>query len=126
MNQAFSANRVEQISALDGVRAAAGGLTLVSIHIEGTVPSQTTQPQFRVQGPRNIDTNAISISGVDQRYAQLGAVTSGQLSRGRYFSASSTKREAILNLSYARRKGQSIEQVERWLTPNLAYEPARC
>jgi ABC-type antimicrobial peptide transport system permease subunit len=103
--QAFSANRVKQISALDGVRAAAGGLTLVSIHIEGTVPSQTTQPQFRAQGPRNIDTNAISISGVDQRYPQLGAVTSGQLSRGRYFSASSTKREAILNLSYARRKG---------------------
>ncbi len=27
---------------------------------------------------------------------------------------------------YARRKGQSIEQVERWLTPNLSYEPARC
>ena len=23
-------------------------------------------------------------------------------------------------------KGQSIEQVERWLTSNLAYEPARC
>ncbi len=103
--QAFSASRVKQIAALDGVEAAAGGLTLTSIHIEGTVPSQTTQPQFRVQGPRDIDANAISISGVDQRYPQLGAVTSGQLSRGRYFSASSTKREVILNLSYARRKG---------------------
>ena len=26
---------------------------------------------------------------------------------------------------YARRKGQSVPQVERWLTSNLAYEPAR-
>jgi len=25
--------------------------------------------------------------------------------------------------AYARRKGQSIEQVERWLTSQLAYEP---
>jgi hypothetical protein len=28
--------------------------------------------------------------------------------------------------AYAKRKGQSIDEVERWLTPNLAYEPARC
>ncbi|HEX4347712.1 MAG TPA: methionine synthase [Vicinamibacterales bacterium] len=28
--------------------------------------------------------------------------------------------------AYARRKGQSIESVERWLTSSLAYEPARC
>jgi 5-methyltetrahydrofolate--homocysteine methyltransferase len=27
--------------------------------------------------------------------------------------------------SYARRKGQSLEQAERWLTSNLAYEPVR-
>jgi 5-methyltetrahydrofolate--homocysteine methyltransferase len=25
--------------------------------------------------------------------------------------------------SYARRKGQSVEEAERWLTPNLAYDP---
>ena len=30
----------------------------------------------------------------------------------------------IRSPSYARRKGQSIEEVERWLTPTLAYEPA--
>jgi 5-methyltetrahydrofolate--homocysteine methyltransferase len=28
--------------------------------------------------------------------------------------------------SYARRKGQPVEEVERWLAPQLAYEPARC
>jgi 5-methyltetrahydrofolate--homocysteine methyltransferase len=24
---------------------------------------------------------------------------------------------------YARRKGLSVDEVERWLSPNLAYEP---
>jgi 5-methyltetrahydrofolate--homocysteine methyltransferase len=28
--------------------------------------------------------------------------------------------------SYARRKGRRLEELERWLSPNLAYEPARC
>jgi len=26
---------------------------------------------------------------------------------------------------YARRKGLPVEEVERWLAPNLGYEPAR-
>ena len=26
--------------------------------------------------------------------------------------------------SYAKRKGMSVEDVERWLSPNLAYDPA--
>jgi 5-methyltetrahydrofolate--homocysteine methyltransferase len=42
----------------------------------------------------------------------------------RYFTVGRLGEDQIAN--YARRKGQSIEQVERWLTPNLAYEPARC
>jgi 5-methyltetrahydrofolate--homocysteine methyltransferase len=42
----------------------------------------------------------------------------------RYFSVGRIGEDQIL--SYARRKGQSIEEVERWLGSNLAYEPARC
>jgi 5-methyltetrahydrofolate--homocysteine methyltransferase len=42
----------------------------------------------------------------------------------RYFTVGRVGEDQIA--AYARRKGQSIEQVERWLTPNLAYEPARC
>ena len=100
--QTFKASRVRQIASLAGVRAAAGGLTLTSIHLSGKIP---TQPQFGAGPPQNINADALSVSGVDQRYPQLGAVTSGQLARGRYFSASSTKLEAILNLSYARKHG---------------------
>jgi 5-methyltetrahydrofolate--homocysteine methyltransferase len=44
--------------------------------------------------------------------------------RARYFTVGRIGEDQIA--SYARRKGESIEQVERWLTPNLAYEPARC
>jgi 5-methyltetrahydrofolate--homocysteine methyltransferase len=44
--------------------------------------------------------------------------------QARYFTVGRLGEDQIA--SYAKRKGQSIEQVERWLTPNLAYEPARC
>jgi len=42
----------------------------------------------------------------------------------RYFTVGRLGADQIA--SYSRRKGQSIDQVERWLTPNLSYEPARC
>jgi 5-methyltetrahydrofolate--homocysteine methyltransferase len=44
--------------------------------------------------------------------------------RARYFTVGRIGEDQIAN--YAKRKGQSIEAVERWLSPNLAYEPARC
>jgi ABC-type antimicrobial peptide transport system permease subunit len=109
----FSANRVKRINSMSGVKSAAGGLTLSAVHIEGTVPEQSERPQLGPPGgggqgggpPRNIDVDAVTVNGVDQTHPALGAVTSGQLARGRYFSRSSSRREAILNISYARRKG---------------------
>ena len=44
--------------------------------------------------------------------------------KARYFSVGRIGEDQIV--SYARRKGQSVDQVERWLGSNLAYEPARC
>ena len=44
--------------------------------------------------------------------------------QARYFTVGRLGEDQIA--SYARRKGQSIDEVERWLTPNLSYEPARC
>jgi 5-methyltetrahydrofolate--homocysteine methyltransferase len=44
--------------------------------------------------------------------------------KARYFTVGRLGEDQIAN--YARRKGQSIDQVEHWLTPNLSYEPARC
>jgi 5-methyltetrahydrofolate--homocysteine methyltransferase len=44
--------------------------------------------------------------------------------QARYFTVGRIGEDQVA--SYAKRKGQSIEQVERWLTPNLSYERARC
>lgn len=44
--------------------------------------------------------------------------------QARYFSVGRIGEDQMA--SYAKRKGMSIEEVERWLGPNLAYEPARC
>jgi 5-methyltetrahydrofolate--homocysteine methyltransferase len=43
--------------------------------------------------------------------------------KARYFTVGRLGDDQVT--AYARRKGQSVEQVERWLSPNLAYEPAR-
>ena len=58
-------------------------------------------------------TPAASVSGL--YFAHLQA---------RYFTVGRVGEDQVA--SYARRKGQSIEEVERWLGSALAYEPARC
>src|SRR4029078_5171108 len=57
-------------------------------------------------------TPAASVSGLyfvhpEARYFTVGRIGDDQVA------------------AYARRKGESVEQGERWLTPPLAYEPAR-
>jgi 5-methyltetrahydrofolate--homocysteine methyltransferase len=44
--------------------------------------------------------------------------------RARYFTVGRLGEDQIA--TYARRKGESTEEVERWLGANLAYEPTRC
>ena len=108
------ATDVVKISKIDGVESAAGGLTLNSLHIEGTVPEQQQQPgQFGGPGsggggpPRNINATSLSVSGVDQAQKALGAVTPGEIVKGHYFG-SGAARQAILNESYASSNGLSV------------------
>jgi putative ABC transport system permease protein len=111
----FPATEVSTISKKSNVKSAAGGLTLSSVHVSGTVPQNTGGggPGFGSgggqpgQGPRSINVTSVSVDGVDQTHPGLGAITSGQISSGRYFS-SGTKREAIVNVSYAERKGLKV------------------
>ncbi len=58
-------------------------------------------------------TPAASVSGLYFAHPQA-----------RYFTVGRLGEDQIAG--YAKRKGESIDRVERWLTPNLAYEPARC
>jgi 5-methyltetrahydrofolate--homocysteine methyltransferase len=39
----------------------------------------------------------------------------------RYLAVGRIDRDQVLD--YARRKGMTLEEVERWLGPNLGYEP---
>lgn len=41
--------------------------------------------------------------------------------QARYFAVDRVTRDQVED--YARRKGRSLREVERWLTPNLAYDP---
>jgi ABC-type antimicrobial peptide transport system permease subunit len=112
----FPATEVAKIGRIDGVSAAAGGLSLNSIHIEGTVPEETAgsgdfnaplQPGAGAGPPENINASNLSVTGVDQRNKELGAITPGQIAVGRYFR-STDAREAILNESYASRQNLAV------------------
>jgi ABC-type antimicrobial peptide transport system permease subunit len=112
----FPASEVAKVARLSGVQEAAGSLTLTALHAEGTVPKQTqrAQGQFAgppqggtTAGPRSIDVDARTVTGVDVEHEALAPVTPGQITSGRWFSASA-KREAILNVGYARRKKISV------------------
>ena len=115
----FPATQLAKIKSIDGVETAAGGLTLNSIHIEGTVPEETDQPsgpqsfqndqggpQVQV-GPRSVDATSLSVTGVDQTVKELGAITPGQVTSGRYFTSGDSQ-EAILNESYAARENLGL------------------
>jgi ABC-type antimicrobial peptide transport system permease subunit len=111
----FPASEVQKIAGISGVESAAGGLTLTELKASGTVPESAPQGGGRFvgpgggnfSGPRTINVNPLTITGVDQAHKDLGALTAGQVSKGRYFSAGS-KREAILNVSYAQRKNLGL------------------
>ena len=74
-----------------------------------------------------LDARAIGIDLTEHAAMTPAASVSGLYfahPEARYFTVGRIGEDQIA--SYARRKGQSIEAIERWLTPNLAYEPARC
>jgi ABC-type antimicrobial peptide transport system permease subunit len=112
----FPQSEVAKIAALKGAKDAAGGLTLTALHIEGTVPKQTSQPQVQQFGgggsnqpgpPRNIDAQPMTVTGVDVSKPTLGAISPSQITDGTYLHSGSA-REAVLNTSYARRKNLHV------------------
>jgi ABC-type antimicrobial peptide transport system permease subunit len=114
----FPASTVSQIASMSGVQAVTGGLTLNALHIEGKVPKQTADQdqggfgaplggQGQQGGPRSINADSLTVSGVDQSHPELGVITSGQVESGRYFSGDAS-REAVLNVSYAKRKNIAV------------------
>ena len=116
----FPASQVAKTLHLDGVKDASGGLTLNALTISGTVPKQSEQPQGpkssfgsggggpQVQvGPRDVNADQVTVSGVDPAKPTLAAISPGEISSGGYLSTSSSH-QAVVNVAYARRKGYSI------------------
>jgi ABC-type lipoprotein export system ATPase subunit len=122
----FSASNVRRIRSLEGVSEAAGGLTLNALHIEGTVPKTDADGGvFRGSGqggvggpPASINGSSRTVAGVDETHRALGAITPGQVTKGRYFR-SGAAREAILNESYASREGLRFVFQQFNLIPTL-------
>jgi 5-methyltetrahydrofolate--homocysteine methyltransferase len=74
-----------------------------------------------------LDARAVGISLTEHAAMIPAASVSGLYfshPQARYFTVGRLGEDQMA--SYARRKGQSIEEVERWLGSALAYEPARC
>jgi putative ABC transport system permease protein len=113
----FPAREVKRIAQLDGARDAAGALMLANTHIEGTVPklSRGGGPQLRTAPgpPRSITGESSTVTGIDAAKPSLAPVTPGQVTSGHYLSTSGSRYEALLNVSYARRKGFSVGRTVR-------------
>ena len=108
----FPASRTVKVASLEGVKDASAGLTVTALHVSGTVPKQSeraigpsTGPP--TGGPRNVDINALTVTGVDPAKSTLAAISPNQIATGRYLSTGNA-REAVLNAAYARRKGLKV------------------
>jgi 5-methyltetrahydrofolate--homocysteine methyltransferase len=74
-----------------------------------------------------LDARAIGVGLTEHAAMTPAASVSGLYfsnPHARYFTVGRLGEDQIAD--YAKRKGQSVEATERWLTSNLAYEPARC
>ena len=120
----FSTARVRQLTAMSGVAAAAGYLTLDVNHLSGTVPkvnitptggSQTGPPSggsggggFGGFGRSSIKFSARTVTGIDPRSPGLAPMTPASIARGHYLSESGGDRQAVLSVGYAHTNNLTI------------------
>src|SRR4051794_5340825 len=111
----FPQSEATRIARVPGVQATAPALTLSVLHMSGKVPEggfgggpRPGGPPPAAGGRQSLDFTQKTISGVDTAHPALELVTPSQIARGRYFSASSPARQAILSQSYADREKLSV------------------
>ena len=107
----IAASRIANLSHLSGVKAVAGGLSLIAIHASGRLPTagnftpgpgsgSTSAP---VPSIAPIKVTSYSISGVDLSTTEVGPLSPSQITSGRYFSSTDTNaRVAVLDQGYAK------------------------
>jgi ABC-type antimicrobial peptide transport system permease subunit len=105
--QMIAEDRIDQIAALDDVAAAAGGLTLTVMHVEGEfaemVPGQgegqafgegETPEAMPSQAPIEVET--YSIAGIDVAQQSIGPLSSAEIVDGRTFASDETDAKVML------------------------------
>lgn len=106
------ANQVSRLSGLSGVGAASGGLSLVSIRIQGRFAqfgegrgaegAAPAPPPSALPSIPPVRVSSYSITGVEVANPTVGAITPSQITTGRFFSAADTNSNvAILDQGYA-------------------------
>jgi ABC-type lipoprotein release transport system permease subunit len=99
---------VAAISELSGVESVSGGLSLTSIHLEGTFaerPEPGTSDPGEVPTVAPVDVSTFSIAGVDVTSPDVGPVTASQIHRGRFFADHEADADvAIVAASYAKQE----------------------
>lgn len=114
----FPASQAGQVARIDGVEDVSAALTLSAITIKGTVPEQSATgggtfgapapPPSGQAGPRAVNFQPTTVSGIDVSKPSLGLVTPGQVQSGRWFHAGTAGDEAMLSTSYAQREGYKL------------------
>jgi putative ABC transport system permease protein len=95
----IDANAVSKVAKQNGVKAAAGGLSLTESQITLPKAGQNSMPQ-----PKDFGVN-----GVDLNHPGLGPLSAASLSSGRNFRASERNSEvAIVDSSYAKANGLKV------------------
>jgi ABC-type antimicrobial peptide transport system permease subunit len=109
----LTSKQVKAVSSVEGVAGVSSGLSLVSIHAEGTFPDfgDFTPGQRQAGGAAPtaqpsvppIKVSSYSIAGVDVTNDGVGPLTSSQVTSGRSFaSTESNAKVAVLDASYAK------------------------
>jgi ABC-type antimicrobial peptide transport system permease subunit len=107
----FPEREAKDVSKVNGVAAAAGGLTLNAIHVSGTVPDSEPQgfvgPPGAGGGPGGMSIESSAVSGVDtQGKKELGLITPSQVVKGRYLKGN--RDQAVLSQTYADQQGLGV------------------
>src|SRR5487761_236834 len=116
----IGSSSVTTVSKLNGVAAAAGGLTLTDTKITGKIPAiNTSGGTGGFGGPGaggggggfsgSLTPTSFGVDGVDIGTGELGPLSAGKLSAGRTFTSSDTNADvAVLDSSYATQNKLSV------------------
>lgn len=104
----LAAGAVTSIAHLTDVAGVAGALQLIEIQASGT-PSSGSSGGRLGSGGGQVNVNTTLLDGIDVGHPHLGPITSSDLTKGRYFTASDANSEvALIDASYAHQHGLTV------------------